>query len=79
VIRIYQGAYPTIGVKDYPANRLTNMGTVIDFAEHKERIDRENQLNDDSRLMLYILFMQSDDDFQNDYKQLHDEIELRCK
>jgi len=51
------------------------MGIILDFTAYKEKIDRENQLNDDSRLMWYIMYMQSDDDFQNEFNSLH-EIEL---
>lgn len=52
------------------------MNNVLDFIRHKEKIDRENLLKDDSRLMPYYFSNKTDEDIQNDYNELHQEIEL---
>ena len=46
------------------------MATKLDFVAYKEKIDRENQLNDDHLLMPYIFANKTDEDFQNDYDEL---------
>jgi hypothetical protein len=71
---VIQRSLPDNRAKDGPLKGCS-MADILDFVKHKEKIDRENQLNDDSRLMPYIFANKSDEDFQSDYDELHD-IEL---